>query len=183
MPVSMLLRMQNRTDKGLGLPLPQGHAAVFQVRDDQPLLVGETSLDDRAVGQQVEIAVGESADVRIAHRIVGSGKADEGEDEDESGTGDAKRRRPRYDRAYNPRPERHEVELTNAGAAEAVVEVTIAVNQPWEAAKPSRKLGVKDGRQLWLAYVPAHGQARLAFTLRPVPRLLPKRPAPEKDEE
>ncbi|MBV9932391.1 MAG: hypothetical protein JO013_15805 [Alphaproteobacteria bacterium] len=180
-PVSMLLRMENRKEKGLGLPLPQGKAAVFQSAHGQPLLVGETAIEDSAVGQQVELSVGQSNDVRIAHRIVRKG--DEGDDDDGAGEAvERKHRRARYDPTYNPRPELHEVELSNAGPVEALVEVIIAVNQPWEAVRPSVRLGVKDGRKLWLARVPAQGRARLSFTLRPVPKLLPRRPDDERDE-
>ena len=184
-PVGLLLRMQNRKEKGLGLPLPQGRVALFQPVDGQPLLVGETALDDSAIGQGLEISVGESPDVRIAHRIVRDGDAaddDEGDDEDDAHRKGKRRRHPRYDERYNPRPELHEVELSNATAREALVEVTIAVDVPWEAAKPTHRLGLKNGRQLWLARVPAHGRAKLLFTLRPVPKLLPKRPDPQPDE-
>jgi len=187
-PVGLLLRMQNRKDKGLGLPLPQGRIALFQPVDGQSLLVGETAIDDSAVGQELEIFVGESPDVRIAHRIVRDGheaedEAADDDDDDEARDKSKRRRHPHYDSYYNPRPELHEVELSNATAREAIVEVTIAVDQPWEAVKPSRHLGVKNGRQLWLARVPANGRAKLRFTLRPVPALLPKRESPDTEED
>jgi hypothetical protein len=161
-PVNMLLRMKNRSEKGLGLPLPQGQLAMFEPARGQPILVGETVIGDSAVGQDVEVEIGQSPDVLIAHRII----RDEDEDDDE-------------DRRYNPKPQLHELELTNARAVPVTVEVVIPAYVPWEVTKPSRKLGVKNGHRLWLARVPANGTARLTFTLRAVPALLPKRPPAE----
>ena len=42
--------------------------------------------------------------------------------------------------------------------------------------RPSRKLGLKDGRHFWLARVPANGRTILSYTRKPDPR-------PERDEE
>jgi hypothetical protein len=167
-PVRRVLRMKNRPEKGLGLPLPQGWLTLTEPAGAQPLLAGQATLGDTAVGEDLELWVGVSHNILIAHRIV--------EKEDEEG-------RSYEDRRYDPKPERHEVELTNAGSAAVVVDVLLPTVVPWEVAKPSQKLGVKNGHRLWRARVPANGRARLLFTLRPVPKLLPKRPPPEGEEE
>lgn len=64
-PMTLMLRGKNTTEKGLGLPMPQGQMMIFENSKYGPLLTGETSLKDRAVGEDVEIAVGTSVDVRI----------------------------------------------------------------------------------------------------------------------
>lgn len=64
-PMTLMLRGKNTTDKGLGLPMPQGQVMVFENSEYGPLLTGETTLKDRAVGEDVEIAVGTSVDVRM----------------------------------------------------------------------------------------------------------------------
>jgi hypothetical protein len=63
-PTARILRTENREGKGLGLPLPAGRVAIFERARDESLLVGESSLADRAIGEEVEFATGESSDLR-----------------------------------------------------------------------------------------------------------------------
>ena len=60
------LRSENLLEKGLGLPMPQGQVMVFEDSKYGPLLTGESSLLDRAVGDEIEMRVGDSSDVRIS---------------------------------------------------------------------------------------------------------------------
>ncbi|MGZ2412308.1 hypothetical protein ACUXST_001737 [Sphingomonas sp. F9_3S_D5_B_2] len=64
MPVNRILRTRNDQASGLGLALPAGKLALFRRQDGHRLLVGEGSLDDRAVGDKVEMTVGTSPGVR-----------------------------------------------------------------------------------------------------------------------
>jgi hypothetical protein len=64
-PMDIVLRTENKSDKGLGLPLPSGQAMIFEDSPFGPLLAGEAALSDRAIGDKVELAVGLSTDVRI----------------------------------------------------------------------------------------------------------------------
>jgi hypothetical protein len=63
-PMVTLFRSENRTEKGLGLPMPQGQVMVFENSQYGPLLAGQTSLKDRAVGDELEITVGQASGVR-----------------------------------------------------------------------------------------------------------------------
>lgn len=65
-PMTILFRGENRKEKGLGLPMPQGQVMLFEASDHGPLLAGEAMLADRAVGDEIEMAVGRSSDVRFA---------------------------------------------------------------------------------------------------------------------
>jgi hypothetical protein len=65
-PMPLMLRSENRTEKGLGLPMPSGQVMIFEDSKYGPLLTGESALTDRAIGDEVEIRVGDSSDVRIA---------------------------------------------------------------------------------------------------------------------
>jgi hypothetical protein len=65
-PMNILLRGENVKDKGLGLPMPSGQMMIFESSNYGPLLAGESDLEDRAVGEEVEVIVGESPDVRFA---------------------------------------------------------------------------------------------------------------------
>ncbi|MBL0923007.1 MAG: hypothetical protein IBJ12_00885 [Sphingomonadaceae bacterium] len=64
-PMTLMLRGENRSEKGLGLPMPQGQVMIFENSDYGPLLAGQASLTDRAIGEEVEMAVGSSSDVRM----------------------------------------------------------------------------------------------------------------------
>jgi hypothetical protein len=64
-PMAILLRGENKKEQGLGLPLPSGQAMIFEDSEFGQLLAGEATLRDKAVGEKVELVVGESADVRI----------------------------------------------------------------------------------------------------------------------
>jgi hypothetical protein len=67
-PTAVVLRVQNRIGDHLGLPLPAGGVTVFAPRGDSDLLVGESGLADRAVGQEAEFGGGTSSDVR--YRVI-----------------------------------------------------------------------------------------------------------------
>jgi len=60
----LVLRTENREGKGLGLPLPAGGVAVFEAAGGAAMLVGESALKDRAIGDEVEFFAGASPDVR-----------------------------------------------------------------------------------------------------------------------
>lgn len=63
-PMTTLFRSENRIENGLGLPMPQGQVMVFENSQYGPLLAGQTSLKDRAVGDELEMAIGQASDVR-----------------------------------------------------------------------------------------------------------------------
>lgn len=60
----VILRAENKPSSGLGLPLPAGGVAVFESAGGASMLVGESGLADRAIGDEVELSAGASPDVR-----------------------------------------------------------------------------------------------------------------------
>jgi hypothetical protein len=64
-PLSIILKTDNKTENGLGLPLPSGQAMVFEDSNFGPLLAGEASVRDRAIGEKVELLVGTASDVQM----------------------------------------------------------------------------------------------------------------------
>lgn len=144
-PVAITLRMKNSKARRLGLPLPSGTVAVFERALGRDMLVGEPRLEDKAVGEDVELEVGESPDVTYTLRQVGRDK----EDRDDC----------------CKRPRRFEIEISNARPAQAIVEVEFRLFGDFRMARPSRKLGEKNGRNFWRATVPANGRLALAYTI------------------
>ena len=148
--IALTLRTRNNKDKGLGLPLPAGPVAVFEEAGGQILLAGETSIDDLALDEEVELTVGESPDVLYTQRLVS---------------------RPPEERAANEqRRAQYEILLSNATRERAKVEVALRLFGDWAIERSSARLKLLKGRRTWVAEVPANGRARLSYTLvRPKP--------------
>lgn len=142
-PVPIKLRMKNLKPRGLGLPLPSGTVAMFETVRDRPMMVGEPYLGDTAVGEDVELEVGDSPDVTYTQTLVSEVK------------GDRDRKTPR----------RFKIELANARSSLSTVEVELRVFGEERLVKPSHRLGIKNGRNFWKAVVPANGRETLTYTI------------------
>lgn len=70
MPMKLMLRSKNEKEKGLGLPMPQGQVMLFEESRYGPLLAGQDSLKDRAVGDKVEMTIGAGSDVRMSANVI-----------------------------------------------------------------------------------------------------------------
>ena len=57
-PLQQMLVTRNRRQQGLGLPLPAGNVALFGTRNGRRILLGEGRLEDRTIGEKVELPVG-----------------------------------------------------------------------------------------------------------------------------
>ena len=68
LPAQRVLVTRNRSEEGLGMPLPAGQLVLFGAGRERPILLGEGALADRAVGEDVEIPLGPATGVRV--RIV-----------------------------------------------------------------------------------------------------------------
>jgi hypothetical protein len=63
--VEMLFRVQNKKELGLGEALPAGKIAFFQSAAGRRMLVGETSIADKAVGEEVEFTIANTSNVSV----------------------------------------------------------------------------------------------------------------------
>jgi hypothetical protein len=127
---------RNREAEGLGLPLPSGGLVLFTRRDGQRFLSGQGRVEDRAVGDDVEIAFAASPSVRTRVEQIRS---------------DPNRRWADYRLTVSndqPQPVRLEVELARAPDARLV---------------PRTRLTERDGFPLWTITVPANGTATLRY--------------------
>jgi hypothetical protein len=57
--------MMNKTEWGLGLPLPAGTFALFDRHKGRPVLLGEGTTADRAVGEKAEVELGPASNVKV----------------------------------------------------------------------------------------------------------------------
>ena len=144
-PLAIILRMHNKTEDRLGLPLPAGGVAVFEPAEGREMLAGETHLADTAVGEEFELKVGEAPDLRVQLRRVADRHTDDDGDEDEL---------------------RMVLEVTNAGPRRAEVELELPLYGDWDLVRPSRKLATKNGRYLWRVKVGPEARATLAYLVK-----------------
>jgi hypothetical protein len=68
-PTAIALRLTNRADAGLGLPLPSGGTTLYARARGERLLVGTGLIGDKAVGESVRIAAGVSEQVRVVQTV------------------------------------------------------------------------------------------------------------------
>jgi hypothetical protein len=68
-PATRFLRTQNTAANNLGVPLPSGSVAVYRGQSHDRQLQSESALRDLAVGQELEIGLGKSADVQVSEVI------------------------------------------------------------------------------------------------------------------
>jgi hypothetical protein len=132
-----VLVTRNRAAEGLGVPLPAGRLVLFELDGGRPLLVGEGHLADRAVGEDVEIELGEVPGIVSSLRRLGGSDADSNWELTVSS-----------DRPY---PVAYEADIFEQGG---------------HSVTSASRLGRRDGRPLWTVTIPANGQARLVYRLR-----------------
>jgi hypothetical protein len=72
LPATILLRMKNVQQAGLGLPLPAGGAALYQQREATRLLVGLGMVGDVAKNERIDLSAGLSRQVFAVQRIDGA---------------------------------------------------------------------------------------------------------------
>src|SRR4029077_16095409 len=67
-PATMVLRFENKTGDGLGLPLPAGEVSVRQpqaVVGGRDLFIGEHGVRDVPVGEEFELPVSPASDIQV----------------------------------------------------------------------------------------------------------------------
>ena len=129
MEVERVLRMENKEAARLGVPLPSGQVAVFAPRGDESLLVGEGQVRDHAVGEKVDLVIGESSQV---HVDIIEGVAPKMADGD------------------------YRVTVTNANPFAVEFELGFYVDSDPKLDKRLRKLPRRDGLLTWAIRVPAN---------------------------
>jgi hypothetical protein len=116
------------------LPLPSGRIAVFARRQGAKLLQHESDLRDLAVDEEVEIDMGESAEVQVAVRAEKAGV-------------DSKTR----------------VDVSNARPAAVPFELRLRLAEGSRVMHADHTVGRKNGRPIFRFDVPANGSVTLRF--------------------
>jgi hypothetical protein len=132
--VRLIYRVQNKKEDGLGEALPAGKIAFFQKAAGRRMLVGESQLTDKAVGEEVELPFGTASNVSVTI--------------DETGT---KGKRGRYLMTVanaNPFPVTFEGEFADYNG---------------KLSKFSGKIIRKKGKNIWREIIPANSEKKIGF--------------------
>ncbi|NKB16286.1 MAG: hypothetical protein HC774_04495 [Sphingomonadales bacterium] len=142
---SMLLVTKNETAKGLGIALPQGAMTLFEPTERGPQLAATTDLRDYARGQDVELEIGESAQV-----FARCARIDEKADPDDNSGKWTKMR----------------AELTNANPQPITMRLQLGWSSDWEARVPRESVAVKNGQKVVELTIPANQTRTFEWRLR-----------------
>lgn len=141
-PATVRVRFQNTTAGGLGKPLPGGTVSVLAPGPNGRLgLVGQDAPEDLPVGSPVELDIGKAVDVFV--------------------------RTETRDRSSEDDPTPVEVEVINAKAEPAVIEIVHPVyGQAVKVVSEDRPHVIRDGEPVWRLTAPPNGRTTLRYTVR-----------------
>ena len=129
------LRWLNRKEAGLGVPLPAGPVAVFQLRGGTSLLIGEGAIRDKAIGEEVEAPIADATQVTIesANPESGAGWRD------------------------------HVLTARNANPYPVNFEVQFALEEQPRMSQLTGNLTRREGKLLWSVELPANGTRTFGY--------------------
>ena len=124
---AVTLRLENKTANGLGKPLPSGALSAMETIDGQPTFAGEQAVRDVAVGEPLDLVIGQAMDILARPRVVTEEKLKKG----------------RVRRTY-------EVDLSNAKTIPVTIEVRQNPNLPtFKVTAEQQKHDVRQGMVAW----------------------------------
>lgn len=137
----LIVRAQNRVAAGLGEPLPAGRAVVFTGGGTRPILLGESSTDDKAVGEQIEFKLGATPNVHATVTTITARPGDR-------------------------RQRRYRLVVSNANAWPIAYEARLDPGiDGVRLNAPNARLGTKDGKPFWAITVPANATVMLDYEI------------------
>jgi hypothetical protein len=142
METTTIVRMVNKEKDRLGIPLPSGQVAVFERALGERLLAGNGQLRDHAVGETVNLEIGESSQVQV--------------------------REENYVAPYEDDGDRYRLTVSNANPFPVKVEIGFYdTDDDYRIVdRKLRKLPRKDGLPTWIVTVPANSEEKLYYRVR-----------------
>jgi hypothetical protein len=133
--VEMLFRVQNKKESGLGDALPAGKMAFFQTAAGRRMLVGESQILDKAVGEEVEFTFATTSNVTVEIEDKDSGKNWEG----------------------------YAMTVSNANPFPITFESEFSDEYSQRHGKFTSKVTRKKGKTIWQVTVPANNKLELGY--------------------
>jgi hypothetical protein len=154
-PATRLLRTVNDKAHRLGAPLPSGAIAIFSRAGGREMLVGEPPIRDTAVGEDVELKLGESPDVQVKQtELVYT-----------LGAPEIEHLTPELLLVRRNGRTIVEVQITNARAQPTPFELRLMTEGGQQVESPDHAMGKKDGRPIFRLTLPANGVVKLRYAL------------------
>jgi hypothetical protein len=157
-PVTLTLRTRNDAANHLGLPLPSGRVSVLQRLHGAPLLLKEVNIRDLAINEDVEIEMGETADVELGVILEGRNVDSEHARKIPLVPGVLALREVQVSPVIR-------LEASNARAADIQLEVLLPSLEGVRIVRSDHRLSSKNGRAMLLLSVPANSTATVRFQL------------------
>ena len=136
--LKLLFAFENRKSKGLGEPLPAGQVSLFQNTAAGRQLVGETSIKDKAVEEDVELELPDAGDYGV-----------EVDDEDTGKDGE--------------NWEDRRITVSNANGYAVTFELEIEQSGDYRYSRFSDGTFDRKGKKVWRVTVPADGKKVLTY--------------------
>lgn len=133
----ILFRFKNSEKEGLGKPLPAGRLVFYQDGENGTMVMGESTLSDKAVDEEVELEIGASEEVTLEHEEEGS---------------DAKRKS--ID---------HLVTVKNANPFPIRFELEFPTGNDLRFSRLSGRIERKPGKQVLVLAVPANSEQEVRY--------------------
>eukprot|EP01037_Dinobryon_pediforme_P025673 gene25674-27912_t len=144
-PPLVTLRARNRSASGLGVALPAGPVALFQPRSGTARLSGEGAIDDKAVGELVEVNLAVASQVTVETTTPDSG---------------TERGKPWEGVVFTVR---------NANPHPVRFELQFALQIASRVSRPTGALTRVDGKRVWAVELPANGTRVFGYRLGAMP--------------
>jgi len=155
-PAHVLLRTINDAAHHQGLPLPSGRVAVFAARDGATLLEHESNLRDLAVDEEVEVDLGDSADVQVTaakeKATIGPART-----HDLPLVPGVLHLRSAHIEAVN------RVDISNARGTAIQFELRLRLPEGGRVVRADHPLGSKNGRPIFRLTIPANGTVTVRY--------------------
>lgn len=136
-PVSVILRTHNDKAHQLGLALPAGAFVIEQDHWGRAMRIDEPDVKDTAEGEKIELRAGLSPDVTVTRRTL----------------------------HRDGRSIQIEVELANAAAQEALLELKVPTFSSWRIAEADAAWVKRDGIPVFTVRMPANDSKIVRFTV------------------
>ncbi len=140
---AVTLRLENKAAAGLGKPLPSGALSAIETVEGRPTFAGEQKVRDVAIGEPLDLVIGQAMDVLIRPRLVEDHKLTKG----------------RVRRVY-------EVDLSNAKTIPVTVELRQNPNLPsFKVVAEPQKHDIRQGQVAWRVTVPASQASTFRYAI------------------
>jgi hypothetical protein len=133
--VAMLFRVQNKKEDGLGEAMPAGKMAFFQTAAGRRMLVGESQIEDKAVGEEIEFTFAEASNVDV--------------DIEETDTG--------------KKWEKHEITVSNANPFPVTFEAEFFTDEYEKYTRFSGKTFRKKGKTIWRVTIAPNSEEKFSY--------------------